>query len=182
MIKTILNRIKIINYICFRVIFFKINYLCLNQDYFRCFFKIYLFKTCCFWIYSSHFWVIKSRVYLLLNVFIATKNHIYTKEKILNLTRILKRRKFIYRKKNSSWFLQSQCFSRLNNFLQKLMIMRWKRKKVNLFELRRRDYDKNSYCSFKEKRKSFFIDKKKKKTMLMNHKFYININIIFTTT
>ncbi len=96
-IETMLNRVKIINYICFRVIFLQINNSCFVQNYFQCFFKICFFKTCWSRICFSHFSIMKSRVRFLLNVFIVTKKIICIKENASNSIKILKLKEFIYR-------------------------------------------------------------------------------------
>ncbi len=86
-------------------------------------------------------------------------------------------------KNNLFRFLQFWCFSRLNDFLQKLTTMRWKRRKVNLFKSRRRNFDRSSYDSLEKNAKiEFFIDEKKKKVVLVNHEFYANVDVILTAT
>jgi hypothetical protein len=95
--ETILNRVKIINRICLRVILFQINRSCSIRDHSRCFFRICLFKICRFRL--CYFWTMKLRVRLLLNVFIVTKRIICTKKNVLSSTRIWELRKFIYKKR-----------------------------------------------------------------------------------
>jgi hypothetical protein len=97
-IETILNRVKIINCICLRVILLQINRSCSVQNHSQCFFRICLFKTCCSRICSSHFSAMKSRDHLRLNVFTVTKKIICTRKNALNSMRILKLKEFIYKK------------------------------------------------------------------------------------
>ncbi len=53
-------------------------------------------------------------------------------------------------------------------------------RKINLFESRHRDDNKYLHCSFKKNANlEFFIDEKKKKTMLIDHEFYVNVDVIF---
>jgi hypothetical protein len=99
MIETIRYRVKIINRIWFRDILFRINRSCSTRDHSRCLFRIYLFRSCCFWICSLRFWTMKSRVCFRLNVFIVMRKIIYTKENASSSMRILKQKKFICRKK-----------------------------------------------------------------------------------
>jgi hypothetical protein len=91
------SRVKIINRICSRVIFLRINRLCSARNHSRslfkiCFLRIYHFRLC-------HFWTMKLRVRLLLNVFIAIKRIICTKKNVLNLIKIWELKKFICKKK-----------------------------------------------------------------------------------
>jgi hypothetical protein len=52
-------------------------------------------------------------------------------------------------------------------------------RKVNLFESRRRDDNKDSHCSFKKERRSWTLHRRKKKeTMLIDHEFYVNVDVI----
>ncbi len=57
--------------------------------------------------------------------------------------------------------------------------MRWKRIKINLFESRRRNFDRSSYDSLEKKREDWVLYwRKKKKAIFVNHEFYANVDVI----
>jgi hypothetical protein len=89
-------------------------------------------------------WVIKSRVRFRLNAFTVTRKIIYTRKNASNSMKILKQKKFICRKEEFiSIFIILKSFT-FEWFLQKSATMRWKRREINLFESRRRSFDRSS--------------------------------------
>ncbi len=179
-IKTIRNRVKIINRIWIRVIFLQSNCLYLTRNHSRCFFRICFLKTCRFRIYSFHFWTIKSRVRFLLNVFIVTRKIIYTRKNASSSMKILELKKFICKKKRIHLD-----FYNFDVFHVYMMFYKSKRQCVENAE--KLAYSNRVVATVTKihtvrlkKNADFklFIDEKKK-TMFINHELYINVDVIF---
>ncbi len=179
-IETILNRIKIINRICLRVILLQISRLCSTQSHSQCFFKICLFRTCCFRICSSHFSAMKSRDHLRLNVFIVTRKIICTKENASSSMRILKLKKIHLQKKRIhldfynfdvfhvrmiSYKNQRQCVKNVEKLTYSNRVVAIS---VEVHTIRLK----------KNAKLEFFMNKKKKEAIFVNHEFYANVDII----
>jgi hypothetical protein len=94
--EAILSRVKIISRICLRATLLQISRSCSARDHSRCLFRICLLRICR--LRLCHFWTMKLRVRLLLNVFTATKRIICRKENVLNSTRIWKLKEFTCKK------------------------------------------------------------------------------------
>ncbi len=183
MIETILNRVKIINRICLHVILLQINRLCSTRDHSQCFFKICFLKTCWFRICSSHFLTMKSRVSSFIKcIYCYEKNHLY-KKKCAKFNENLKTKKIHLQKKRIHLD-----FYNFDVFHVRMILYKSQRQCVeNAKKLiySNRDVaivtEVHIVCLKKNADLELFIDEKKKKIVLMNHEFYVNVDVIFAT-